>query len=109
MKNLETEANLTEYEIQVLITIMSERHQSGVHRSAISHHMAGANFTPLATSIAMASLLQKQMIDASTYKDENHNEYEGWDLTAEGIAWIMANQKDLPLKFSDNQTDNSPF
>lgn len=109
MENVETNVNLTEYEIQVLVITMSKQNESGVHRSTIDTDMSKANFTPLATSIAITGLKQKEMIGVSIYTDEaDHIEYEGWKLTTKGIDWIMTNQKDLPLKkIKDDQ--GSPF
>ena len=107
MQDVETAIALTEYEIQILISIMSNLDRCTIDRSNLDNDMAKANFTPLATSIAITSLSQKQMIITLNENNSLGNEYAVFNLTQKGVNWIMDNQKKLPLKIEDNQHNGS--
>lgn len=107
MQDVETAIALTEYETQILISIMSNLDRCTIDRSNLDNDMAKANFTPLATSIAITGLTQKQMIITLNENDTFGNEYAVFNLTQKGVDWIMENQKNLPLKIENNQ-NNGP-
>jgi predicted transcriptional regulator len=107
MQDIETAMALTEYEIQILISIMSNLDRCTISRSNLDDDMAKVNFTPLATSIAIKSLSQKQMIITLNENDSLGNEYAVFNLTQKGVDWIMENQKNLPLKIENNQNNSS--
>lgn len=79
----------------------------------IKRDMESSGFTKMATTIALASLIKKQLIIQDQFKDlESGGEYyTGYKLTEEGWKWVISNKDKFVLKKpkEENREDDIQF
>lgn len=89
------------HEQAVLISIMKDFYDSDSKSTyLLKEDLAKAGFNELAVSLAITSLLKKEMLLVATETDYNGNEYRVCRLTEKGIRWINENQSRFELKRS---------
>ena len=75
----------------------------------IKRDMEASGFTKVASTIAIASLLQKRLLEKDQYPDhETGDYYTGYTLTGEGWKWILANKDKFVLQKPESK-DDIPF
>ena len=75
----------------------------------IKRDMESSGFTKIAATIAIASLLQKNLIKQGEFQDPEFGEYyTGFLLTKEGWKWILSNKDKFVLK-NPKTEDQFPF
>lgn len=65
----------------------------------IKRDMETSGFTKVATTLALKSLIQKELLEAGSFQDQSDGEYYiGYKLTDQGWNWIMTNKDKFVLK-----------
>jgi len=102
---------LTQHEMVALVAIAQN---TDMPREAISTYrvrtdMGKAGFTRVATTLALAALLKKGLVEAHELINERtEEEYVAYALTDSGLGWLMNNQDRLVLREpSKSQSDTS--
>ncbi|OGP82533.1 MAG: hypothetical protein A2Z08_06210 [Deltaproteobacteria bacterium RBG_16_54_11] len=76
----------------------------------IKRDMEASGFTKVATTIAIASLLQKSLLVQDQFEDpESGSHYTGYSLTDAGWKWILANKDKFVLQKPKPKKDDIPF
>ena len=87
------------HEQAILISIMKDFYDNdGKSGYLLKEDLAKAGSNELATSLAITSLLKKNMLTMTTEQDFNGNEYRLYRLTEVGMNWINENQNRFELK-----------
>jgi hypothetical protein len=91
---------LSPHEISALITIMSNASKptDGMMPYKIQESMKRSGFTSVASTLALAKLSKKEMIEYYEVLDEEGNEYQLCHLTQTGIDWMLHNEDRFRLK-----------
>lgn len=105
----ETEG-LSQHEMVALITVMQNSFISteGVSAYSIKDDMNKAGFTDIAISLALKSLIQKDMLLQNYEQDQRGYEYPVYYVTSNGEQWLFDNQDKLVLREKSTQ-DDIPF
>ena len=64
----------------------------------IKRDMEASGFTKIATTIALKSLLQKELLETDSYQDNSGDYYTGYMLTDRGWTWILENKDKFVLQ-----------
>jgi len=113
----ETEG-LSQHEMVALITVMQNSFISteGVSAYSIKDDMNKAGFTDIAISLALKSLIQKDMLLQNHEQDQHGYDYPVYYVTSNGEQWLLDNQDKLVLREkpmqseqSNNTNDDIPF
>lgn len=71
----------------------------------IKRDMEASGFTKVASTLALASLLKKELLAQSRYHDSQVDEYyTGYSLTEAGWTWILANKDKFVLRRPKDDT-----
>jgi hypothetical protein len=100
---------LSPHEIGVLITITSSVYtpHDGIAPHKIKESMKRSGYTGVASTLALAALKEKDMIEYVEEESGNFNEsYTVCRLTDKGLAWMLANQDRFRLRLAD--VDDEP-
>lgn len=92
---------LASHELVTLVAIAQniDNPTDSVPAYTIRQDMERAGFTPIATTVALASLLAKDLVTyAEEYDEQSERKYTLYQLTSEGLSWLIANQERLTLK-----------
>jgi len=103
---------LDQHEIVCLAALAENLTSPEDHASAyqIKRDMERSGFTKIATTLAIKSLVQKEMVTYSTYNDLDGDQYTGYLLTDGGWAWVLDNKGRFMLRQPDNVLgDDIPF
>jgi len=104
---------LTPHEVAVLLTIMSEvvSPQDGLAPYSIKEYMKRSGFTPVASTIALAGLQKKRMVEFyEDFDSNNDREYTACRLTESGLTWMLENQEQFRMNIADEIRDEDiPF
>jgi nucleoside 2-deoxyribosyltransferase len=94
----ETEG-LSPHEISVLMTIMSNTStpNGGMAAHEIKQAMERSGFTPVASTLAIAGLTKKRMIEIYDCSDSDGWQFSSCRLCEEGIDWMLANENRFSL------------
>jgi len=110
---IKTGDEIQPHEQAILISIMKDFYDDdGKSGYLLKEDLAKAGFNELATSLAIVSLLKKQMICRGTGADYNGNEYRVYNLTEIGMSWINKNQNRFDFKHKPQKPisdDDIPF
>ena len=102
---IKDESGLTSFEQVALSIIFEEHFDSGMTAFAVRREMERAGFTKTATTLAIAKLQKKGMIDVARGYDTDRDEaYVLLTTTDEGLAWVTENEDKLPL-FTQPKSD----
>lgn len=72
--------------------------------------MERSGFTKIATTLAIKSLVQKELVTYSTCNDFDGDQYIGYFLTDGGWAWVLENKNRFMLRQPDKVPDEDiPF
>lgn len=98
---------LSQHEMVTLVTAMQNTFISpdGVSAWIIKQDMNKYGHTDIAISIAIESLLKKQMISFEMSSDINGENYTTYFVTEKGKGWLLENQDKLVLKKEVEQPD----
>ncbi|MBD3338450.1 MAG: hypothetical protein GF353_05045 [Candidatus Lokiarchaeota archaeon] len=106
---------LKSHEIAILILLMenSLTRDDSYSLHLLKDDMNKAGYTDIATSIAVRTLSEKNMIETFKAVDEYHNneEYIASRLLSAGEKWILENQDKIEfrIKEQDHNEDDLPF
>ncbi len=102
----ETEG-LGHHEIVALVTIAEniDSPSDKVSAYTIKEDMDRAGFTKIAVTLALSTLLRKDLIEDQMDSDRNGNEFFVYSLSGKGIEWLLQNQDRLVLKKEKGEAD----
>ena len=106
---------LDQHEIVFLAALAENLEHPEDHATAyqVKKDMERSGFTNIATTLAVKSLLQKELILYSDFQDYNGDRYIGYQFTDNGWAWVLENQSRFLLKKPDQPepevVDDIPF
>ena len=90
---------LEQYEIAGLVAVAEEVNdpEAVISTGIFRHNMERAGFTKLAGTLALKSLLDREMLEQ--FEDENYNgeTYLVFKVTPKGMKWLLANKANLNL------------
>jgi hypothetical protein len=92
---------LEQHEVVCIAAIAENLDHPDDHTSAyqVKRDMEASGFTNVATTIALASLLKKEFISHSRYRDYPAEDYyTGYSLTETGWTWVLANKDKFKLR-----------
>lgn len=76
----------------------------------IKRDMERSGFTKIATTLALKSLVQKELLTYSRYSDYNGEHYFGYSFTDRGWEWVLTNQsKFLLTRPPEENAEDEPF
>lgn len=100
---------LEQHEVVCLAALAENLDHPEDHASSylIKRDMEASGFTKVASTLALASLLKKELLSQSQYQDPRMDEdYTGFKLTESGWTWILANKDKFVLR---KPKDDSSF
>ena len=90
---------LEQYEIAGLVAVAEEVNdpEDGISAWMFSQNMKQAGFSNLAGTLALKSLLDREMLER--FEDENYDgeTFTAFKVTSEGMAWLLTNKGILTL------------
>lgn len=91
--------SLLPHEVSVLITIMStvDTPDSSMSAWQIKEEMKRSGFTAMASTLAIAGLARKGMIESYRGRDENGESYNYCKITEGGVDWMLENDQMVRL------------
>jgi hypothetical protein len=100
---------LSPHEISVLITIMSQASAptDGMAPYKIKESMQRSGFTSMASTLALAGLYKKGLIEYYDVTDFDANEYTQCRLSQTGIDWMLENEDRFRLKREEPEPASS--
>ena len=103
---------LDQHEIVCLAALAENLDHPDDHASAfqIKRDMERSGFTKIATTLAVKSLVQKELVTYGRYDDIDGDTYVGYTLTEKGWTWVLENQSRFLLRRPVEQPqDDIPF
>ena len=98
---------LEQYEIAGLVAVAEEVNdpEAVISTGIFRHNMERAGFTKLAGTLALKSLLDREMLEQ--FEDENYNgeTYPVFKVTSKGMDWLFTNKEKLTLQKELNDED----
>ncbi len=100
---------LSPHEISVLITIMSRASAptDGLAPYEIKESMQRSGFTSMASTLALAGLNKKGLIEYYEFTDYDDNQYTKCRLSQTGIDWMLENEDRFRLTREEPQPSSS--
>ena len=91
---------LATHEIVALAVVMQNRSAPGscIEPNEIRRDMLRAGYAEIAVSLGLEGLLRKGMITTVKWEDDSCNSYIVYEITSNGIDWLMQNQDKLSLQ-----------
>ena len=91
---------LEQYEIAGLIAVAEEVNdpEDGIGTDIFRHNMGQAGFTKLAGTLALKSLLDREMLEQCEYEDDGGETYRVFQVTSKGLDWLFTNKEKLTLR-----------
>jgi len=103
---------LDQHEIVCLAALAENLEHPDDHASAfqIKRDMERSGFTKIATTLAVKSLVHKELVSYGRYNDYDGDTYIGHSLTEKGWAWVLENQNRFLLRHpTDTPEEDIPF
>ena len=107
---------LEQYEIAGLIAVAEEMDgpTDGISAYNFQENMEQAGFTRLAGTLALSSLVTREMLEQFESEDNFGNAFSAFRVTSEGMAWLVANKEKLTLRIKEGEPkriteDDIPF
>jgi hypothetical protein len=103
---------LDQHEIVCLAALAENLDHPDDNASAyqIKRDMERSGFTKIATTLAVKSLVQKELLSYDRYQDFDGDSYVGYTLTEKGWSWVLENQSRFLLKRpKEPPADGLPF
>lgn len=103
---------LDQHEIVCLAALAENLDHPDDNASAyqIKRDMERSGFTKIATTLAVKSLIQKELVSYEQYPDSDGDNYIGYTLTENGWAWVLENQSRFMLRKPEPKPDDDiPF
>jgi hypothetical protein len=104
MAQIKTTEGLSPHEIAVLFTIMSSANSpdDGDMPWRIKDSMKNSGYTPVASTLALAGLKQKEMVLFEEKIDyDNREPYTICRLTEKGLAWMVDHQDEFRMRIEN--------
>ena len=100
MNSLAAVEGLEQYEIATLIAVAQqlENPYGAIYTYAIRNDMEKTGFNNLATTLGLTELLNKNMLSSQTEEDHNGEVYTAYQVTSQGMKWLIDNRNKLKLK-----------
>lgn len=103
---------LEQYEVATLVAVAEEldNPSDGITAYMVRQAMVRAGFTKVATTLGLAGLLSKQMLEEFEDEDYNGQLFTAYRVTGQGMAWLFENKEKLaltresPTKAEDDDT-----
>jgi hypothetical protein len=101
------EGDLSPHEIAVLMTIMSTTSTpyESVYPYKIKESMKRSGYTGMASTLALAGLKRKEMIEYSEVYNDFGNSSTVCQMSQRGIDWMLGNEYRFRLKLEDPQPE----
>jgi hypothetical protein len=104
---VKTTDGLSSYEVAAMVSIMENRlsPDDGVRPSDLQKDMRRAGYMDVATSLSLASLTRKGLIDCKQVETDDGNGiyyYSVYVLTSLGVDWMLDNQERFKLRADDD-------
>ena len=98
---------LEQYEIAGLIAVAEEVNdpEAGIETGIFRHNMGQAGFTKLAGTLALKSLLDREMLEQFEYEGDRGKTYLVFKVTSKGMDWLFTNKEKLTLREEFTVTD----
>jgi nucleoside 2-deoxyribosyltransferase len=105
MSQITTTKGLSPHEISVLISIMSlvSNPVEGVHPYRIQESMKRSGYTAMASTLALAGLKRKDMIDYGQEMDSNENVMPVCIVTKKGLDWMLENEDRFRMRVAEER------
>lgn len=89
-----------EHEVVALAAVMQNLDHEEGHASMWQIHrdMEASGYTRIASTFALKVLVQRDYLTVDGYEDSDGDQYKGYSLTANGWAWVLANQDRFALR-----------
>jgi nucleoside 2-deoxyribosyltransferase len=103
---------LDQHEIVYLAALAENLDHPDDHASAqqIKRDMERSGFTKIATTLAVKSLVQKELVSYDRYQDYDGDSYVGYTLTENGWSWVLENRSRFMLRLPEQKPDEDlPF
>ncbi len=102
---------LEQHEIVFLAAMAENLDHPEDHVTAyqIKNDMEKSGFTKVAATLALKSLLQKNLVFSDKYQEWNTEPYIGFSFTETGWNWVLENQSQFLLKKPTSKPDFSDF
>lgn len=99
---------LDQHEIVCLAALAENLDHPDDNASAyqIKRDMERSGFTKIATTLAVKSLIQKELVSYERYPDIDGDSYIGYTLTEKGWAWVLENQSRFMLRKPEPKLDD---
>jgi hypothetical protein len=101
------EGDLSPHEIGVLITIMTivSTPEEGVFPHKVQESMKRSGYTAMASTLALAGLKRKEMIEYATEVNDFGNPYTLCQISQRGIDWMLKNEDRFRLKLDEPELE----
>ena len=94
---------LEQYEIAGLVAVAQavEDPEAGISTYIFRQNMEQAGFTQLAATLALRSLIDREMLERFEDQDYRNGPFTAFKITPEGMRWLIVNKENLNLYVSD--------
>jgi hypothetical protein len=95
----ETEG-LSAHEVVALVTVAqgTDAADDWIAAHLVRQDVRKAGYTDIAVTLAVRSLIRKELLQSRTDEDYNRNEFIAYSATDTGMKWLEANQDQLVLR-----------
>ena len=99
---------LEQYEIAALVAVAQgvNHPEAGISIHMFRQYMERTGFTKLAETLALKSLLDRQMLELFEDEDSGYT-FDAVKVTSEGMRWLIENREKLTLSVSDGSSQRN--
>jgi hypothetical protein len=111
MSQIKSTEGLAPHEIGLLITIMASVSDpnEGISAYQIKESMKNSGFSPIACSMALASLQRKGMVEYAEQEDRSGSgSYQVIRVSQKGLEWLLENQEQFHMRVEPLLSEDEP-
>ena len=96
---------LEQYELAGLVAVAQEvdHPEAGIGTYSFRESMQQMGFTKVAGTLALDSLIKREMLELNTEEDYNGNISSTFSITPKGMDWLSANKENLTLEIRKDE------
>ena len=96
---------LEQYETAGLVAVAQHVNdpKKGISAYQFREDMEQAGFTQLASTLALGSLIDREMLERYEEQDYDGETYTAFRVTSKGMTWLLANKGKLTLQISEKE------
>ena len=96
---------LEQYEMAALVAVAQavDDPGAGISSHIFRQNMERAGFTKLAATLALQSLLGREMLERFEDEEYNGETFNAFRVTSTGMAWLLSNKEKLTLQIKDEE------